>query len=93
MGSLGNSQYVSRHSEHKRAYSIMKKLIDDVVGFPFETVEKKRDADCQTADNLFMLRLMGVLNHLVERLWRSGAEHHKPHPIAGCLASNCIVVE
>jgi hypothetical protein len=74
-------------------HGVAEKVLDERVGYLFPAIHDERDTNGETANDLLVLRLVRVLQHLVDGLLRARAEHDEAHRVTSGLSCDGRVVE
>lgn len=74
-------------------YSIAQQALDHLVRLFLLSIKHERDSDGQSSNDLLVLSLVRVLDHLVEGLCRSRSEHDESHRVPSSFTCDGRVVE
>mmetsp|Transcript_26485 Transcript_26485/g.69630 ORF Transcript_26485/g.69630 Transcript_26485/m.69630 type:complete len:312 (-) Transcript_26485:950-1885(-) len=72
---------------------VPRQLLNQRVRAFFPAVHHKSKSNGQAPDDLLVLGLVRVREHLVDRVFRRSAQHHKTHSKPCALTSNSLVLE
>lgn len=69
------------------------KLLDHFIRCLRLSVHQEGDPDRESTNDLFVLSLVSVLQHLVQRLFRCGSQHDETHGVSRSFSGHCRVLE
>lgn len=90
---MKNNQRAVNGEGGRETHSVTEKGLDQSVGHLIPAVHDERDTNGETTDDLLVLRLVRVLEHLVDGLLRARAEHDESHRISSGLSCDGRIVE
>ena len=76
----------------KLNHLVASEAVDQTVGLLLAPVHRHGDADSEAAEDLLVLCLLSVGDHVLDRHRRLGAEHHQAHRNASGLTCNNIFI-
>jgi hypothetical protein len=81
-----------RLAKNRITHLIGRQCLDEPIRLLLLAVHQEAEADGEAANDLLVLRLVRVHEHLVDGLLGRGPEHDQAHGVARGLAGDCAVV-